>query len=92
MSNIKFKACPSWSWHNEILPVEVERETDSSVWVRGRRQAKRVSGGDCYFDTWEDAHAALMVARQQDVEKARRALEQANSRLGNVKGMKPPRI
>ena len=91
MSIIKFKAAPSWHFNAEIEEVVVERETDESVWIKGRRNAKQTSGGYCYFDSWGLAHAALLAARQDNVQIARRCLEVANSQLGNVKGMKPPK-
>lgn len=81
-----------------IEAVEVERETESSVWVvdtwrgeRGntRRHAKR-SDWDNYFDTWEEAKAFLMAQAEAKVTAARRALDSANGELGNVKGLKPP--
>lgn len=87
---IKFKATPSWGFVADIKAVEVERETGASVWIRGRRENKHTAGGICYFDTWEEAKSALIDSRQSDVDQCRRALELANSRLGNVRGMKKP--
>lgn len=72
-----------------ITSVEIERETDSSVYINGRRRSKRSEYED-YFDTWEEAHEFLTRRAQDDVESARHVLERANSRLGNIKGMKKP--
>lgn len=71
-----------------ILPVTVDRATEASVWVGGRRRAIAT---DCeiYAPTWEAAHAWLLSYAEARVAQARRLLELANSYHGNVKGMKP---
>ena len=73
----------------EIGPVDVDRETESSVWVNGRRRAKN---GDyvSYFDTWEEARNHLLSKVQVKIDAARRRLQGLNSEFGNIKGMKPP--
>jgi len=78
------------SYLNSIEEVKVERETDSSVWVEGRRRAKKA--GYCgYFDTWEEAKNSLLNKAQKDVDAARSRLQRANSKLGQVKSLKKPR-
>lgn len=73
---------------HKIDAVEVERETDISVWVGNRRRAKLTSY-DCYFDTWEEAHEFLVDNAERDVECIRLNLERAKGKLGQIKGMKP---
>lgn len=85
---IKYKA---EIWHNEIDEVEVERETESSVWINGRRHAKQTSCA-CYFDTWDEALDYKLSKSQDEVERARSALERAKSKLGNIKGLKKPNL
>jgi hypothetical protein len=80
-----------WAVKAKIEEIEVERTSESSVWVKGRRRAK-VTDWHLIFDTWEAAHAYLMTEGERKVLEARRALESANSALGNVKGMKKPVI
>jgi len=72
-----------------IDAVECERETDVSVFVGGRRNAKR-SQYDNYFDTWEEAHSFLLKKADNEVIAARNTLQRMNARLGNIKGMKKP--
>lgn len=72
-----------------IIEVEVEKETESSVWVRGSRSAK-LTDNRGYFDSWEDAHAFLLKNAEAKVEQARISLAYYNGKLGNVKGMKKP--
>jgi hypothetical protein len=83
---IKFK---TGGGRNLIEPVEVEKETASSVWINGRRNNKR-SGYDSYFDTWEEAKAYLLEQAERKVAGRRRSLEAANGELGNIRGLKKP--
>lgn len=46
-------------WHNRIFTVDVEKETETSVWTKGGRRAKR-SNYENYFNTWSEAHMHLM--------------------------------
>lgn len=77
-----------WS-HGRISPIQITRETDTSVWVGSRRHAKRTEYR-CFFDTWEEAHAFLMQRAEIRLTHARRSLQNAQDILGNVKGMKKP--
>lgn len=79
-----------------ITRVQVSRETPKTVTVvsddgvRRPRVRKRQTDMAGYFDTWEDAWKFLMAHAGKEVGAARRNLELANSRLGNVKGMRRP--
>lgn len=72
-----------------IAPVEVERETKTSVWISGDRKNKR-SRWENYYDTWEEAHAALKSQAESVVDNVRVQLANANGKMGNIKGMKEP--
>lgn len=61
-----------------IKQVEVERETDVSIWVNN------------YWDTWEDARDFLMKQAEMKLADARRGLQVAQSEYENVKGLKAP--
>lgn len=78
-----------WDVTAKIREVEVERETESSVWINGQRRNK-TGGYDIFHDTWESAHAHLLGEAERHALAARRRLEFANGVLGNVKGMKRP--
>lgn len=75
--------------YNRIEPVEGERATESTVWIKGRRNAMRSSYLN-YFPTWAEAHAWLMEQADADLADARKELARAQSIHGNIKGMKPP--
>lgn len=72
-----------------IEVTEIERETESSVWINGRRSAKH-GAYENFFNTWDDAHSHLMKRAQSNVDQQRRILERLNGVLGNIKGMKRP--
>ena len=76
------------SWASaKITPVEIERETEHSVWVNGNRN-KRHTANDKYCDTWDEAKTLLMVNASNRVEVARNNLARAKDFMGNVKGLK----
>lgn len=71
-----------------IESVEIDRETESSVFIGKNRNAKRSSWHN-YFDTWDDAKSFLLKNAEDEAAGARIRLEYANSKLGNIKGLKP---
>ena len=77
------------SWRDEIRVVEVEKETESSVWIGGRRRPK-IAQSATFHDTWDEAHAHLIAIAEGEVMRHRRALDSARFRAGNIKGMKRP--
>jgi hypothetical protein len=77
------------SWRDEIRAVEVDKETESSVWISGRRRPKLAQSAT-FHDTWDEAHAHLTAIAEGEVMHHRIALERAKSRAGNIKGMKRP--
>jgi len=49
-----------WNENGQLIEaIECERETETSVWIRGGRQLKRTSFIN-FFDTWEDAKQFLL--------------------------------
>jgi len=78
-----------WRVEAKITEIEVDRETDTSVWVNGKRRQK-MTDYEIVHDTWGDAHSYLLAAGEARVVNARRTLEEHKSYLGNVKGMKRP--
>lgn len=72
-----------------IKPVEIERESDKSVWLKDGSRRDKVASYHIYHDSWQGARDHLMKVAEQKVISARLALERANSHLGNIKGLKP---
>lgn len=83
----KYKAEANWRVSIEI--VECDKETESSVWIKGRRNNKR-SSYENYFDTFDEAREFCLYSAVKKVVSAQRALEEANIMLDIVKGMKEP--
>lgn len=82
----------------KIEEVEVSRETEKCVFIAGKdvrgrpadHRENKVSEYYEFHETWEAAHTRLMEIANANVLSARRRLEEANSTLGNIKGMKCP--
>ena len=75
-----------WGLDPEIKPIEVERETDNSVWVKGKRQAKK-SDGRNYYDTWQEAHSALLDAAVGRVDNLTYAVKREQKKLYAIENM-----
>jgi hypothetical protein len=97
MSIIKYRTD---HFADKIEKVEVLRETDACVYVpatgyrksgSGERRESKLSDYAQYHDTWADAHAYLLQKAERVVKSARQQLEAANGKLGNIKGMRPPK-
>ena len=78
----------------EIKAVQVERETEKSVWVVGqrgvdRRDRKASFGG--FYETWEAARDAALEYCSGVVLSAQRRLDDAKGHMGNVKGWEKPK-
>lgn len=89
MAIVKFKAAPAFSWSRKIERVEVERESDSSVWIKGRRHSKTADYAS-YFDTWALAREALRTAATIKVDLAQRRLAEAQAELAAIEALQPP--
>lgn len=79
----------AWRTEAKITAVEIDRESESSVWVKGNRLQK-VTQWHHFHDSWEAAQAYLISEAERKVEHMRRSLEVHKSYLGNIKGMKKP--
>ena len=71
----------------DIDILDVERETANSVWIKGRRNAKQ-SEYARYYDSWGEAHEALLQHGQRIVESLLDRLRREEGALGTVKGLK----
>lgn len=79
--------------------VECSKETAQSVWISVDRygdhlatpqRASKLAQYHAYHDTWEAARDFLLKQAEAEVTQARRQLERANGKLGNVKGLRKP--
>ncbi len=83
---IKYKAdVRQWRWVPEarIEKVEAERETESSVWIDGRRKVKT----NVFWNSFKEAKLALTRRADYIVENKREALIEAENRLQKIKAL-----
>jgi hypothetical protein len=73
--------------HPEVEKVEVEKETELSVWIKGRREAKETQCS-AFFDTFQEAKDFLIDVFEKKAQTVRRQLERTNGYIGNAKGLK----
>jgi molecular chaperone GrpE (heat shock protein) len=66
-----------------IRKVEVERKTESSVFIRGRRSAKR-SEAVAYFDTLAEAKDSATSELETKINDLRKRLKAAEAELDAV--------
>jgi hypothetical protein len=83
--------CYANTWTNEIVPVQVEKFTDSSVWVDGRRRARRTTS-EIHAPTWDEVHSFLSGHWESEIKSARARLDYMTGKAGNVKGLKRPTL
>ena len=77
-------------WYRpKIEKVEIEKETDKSVWIDGRRHAKE-SSNEKYTDDFDEAKLFLLEIAERKLRSARLSLQNAQGFYGNVKGLKNP--
>lgn len=88
MSIIKYRG--EWGWAPRIERIEVTAETAATVVLASGRREHKMSDTSGIFDTWQEAHVAVVAHYERKVAGARRSLELANSTLGNAKGLKEP--
>ena len=75
---IKYEAC-----FREVKAVEVERETDASVWIDGRRKSKD-STWRPLFDTPAQAWDWIIEREMAEVESAERSLKYRKEQLDDA--------
>jgi len=88
MKKYKVRINKQWSCEAEIEEVEVERETDKSVWIDGRRNMKESDWAN-YYDTWEEAHSNLLNQQRSHVASVEGRFKYAFKVLTDIEAMKP---
>lgn len=83
--------------YGEITEREVVKETKSSVTYEypdlfsdrtSERREMKSCDGHCWFDSWQECKDWLIANAEADYQAARRALQRAQDKLGNAKGLK----
>lgn len=80
-------------WTEKVMPVEVERETDASVYVRGYfgrvERAAKVATHHVYHRTEAEAATYLIQRQLGRIDAAKRDRHTAESRLGELRKRYP---
>ena len=76
-----------WSLDAKIKEVEIERETESSVWIDGRVNRK-ITEYCVYHDTWEKAHSHLLFHAKRKLNNANDAYQRAKGQLYSIEKLK----
>jgi hypothetical protein len=84
-SAAKIFAVPIIRETNAFLIVPVEKAKHNP---EGEKKVKKQGSFHTYFDSWDDAHHALVKKAEARLERARRQLQEAQGFHGNVIGMK----
>lgn len=74
-------------YKEDIEAIEIERETESSVWIDGRRRSK-LSTWDIYHDTWEAARDHLMTTATHKVRNYQSRLDSVKAELSKFSKLK----
>lgn len=70
----------------EIYEVEVDRTTESSVWIDGNRR-NRYSNHDNYYETFKEAKKALLARYKRRINKLLRDFEYNKDKLEQVQAI-----
>ena len=71
----------------EIELVEIEKETESCVWIKGRKSLKR-STFESYHDTEYDAKGFIIGEAEDNLTAAERSVEYCKQKLEKAKAAK----
>jgi hypothetical protein len=72
----------NWSTTRPIdeIELEVEKETDSTMWVNGKRMVKKTEM-NCYFKTYNEAKNYLILMKKDKITKIETSLKFAQNQL-----------
>lgn len=69
-----------------IMAVEIERESEASVWIGGRRQSK-ISDYYRYHDTWAQAKDFLVARAERKLSSAKSSMQYAENELAKIQSI-----
>lgn len=80
----------SWSQTARISEEEFQKSTENFLVRDGGQKVAKSTKYSEYYQSWDEAHKALLSRAEADLVQARRALERAQGFHGNIVGMKKP--
>jgi len=85
MSKTMFEVC-KYSSIPKIKPVEVERITEKSVWIRGLR-CKKETNGEKFFESHQEAKDWLLERSKRRIEAFERRLKSEKQNLALIQAI-----
>ncbi len=67
-------------WVDEVRPIEVHRETETSVWIKGKVYRKHSEAGD-FYPTSAEAANRIIDYRKAELESAELRVNYCKQRL-----------
>ena len=71
-----------------IVKVEVERETNASVWINGKRDDKK-NRIISYFDTFDEAKEWMIHSKKEYIKQVEKTLEGIKETIKEIEKIKP---
>ena len=71
----------------DINTVQVERHTEASVWINGRRNKRHAPDYQAFFPTWAEAKLHLIEVSENDVEIALMHLKRYQDKLSRIRNL-----
>jgi hypothetical protein len=65
-------------------PVDVDRSTERSIWVSGRRRQRLYSEWGSYYPTREEALEHMAAEARETLDALKRKTHEASTRLGQI--------
>ena len=69
------------------------KESNASVWIKQRDgkidQVRKVSGGRAVYDTWEEAHQAMLHDCEAEIQKLQAWLDSKKGRMDKILALVP---
>ena len=78
------------SYGDPIKPIEIESYTEHTVRLSGGRRAKRVTGFESYFPSWDEARDHLLSLIEERLTQLSRRVKFERDHEGKIKGLKRP--
>ena len=79
------------SYSTKIVKVEIDRETESSVWIKGQRhRTKKKSEFTQIHDSWKDAHCWLLSRAKSKLKYICERYEERLSDVNAIEKMTEP--
>lgn len=79
----KMKRYIAGRYSDKVETVEVERETNFTVWIKGRKWSKKNKYEE-YFDTFEEARESLVNRYQFELKTLKAQLKRTKQRLADT--------